>query len=339
MSRVKLFFDRALDSTQAMPHLSHASQAATRAIWDVYEGTGMNFDEVGSPAVEATALDRPHGPPSRHIIDELIEERAETLSRRWSWPVVRPLLLRFLHYRQAVRMADAVAAMSGHDAMQHISGLLSLDIALTGESHIPRRGAFILAPNHPTGIADGVAIFDVLKTRRRDMAIFANRDALRVAPRFREILIPVEWRAGEKTHAKSRDTLAETARAFADKRAVVLFPSGRIAFWNDGRLTERPWQSSAVQLARRYDVPIVPVHMSARNSGLFYLLSRWSTELRDITIFHELLNKRGSRVSITIGAPVPPAALEGDLATVTRRLQDHAVETLARNPGSRFNAS
>ncbi len=296
----------------------------------------MNFEEAGSHAVDSTAIAHPYGPPSRHVIDELIAERAQTLSRRLSWSVLRPLLLRFLHYHEAVRMADAVATMSGHDAMEHISGLLSLDIDLTGEGRIPRQGAFILAPNHPTGIADGIAIFDALKRRRPDMAIFANRDALRVAPRFREVLIPVEWRPGEKTHAKSRDTLTETARAFADERAVVLFPSGRIAYWHDGRLTERPWQNSTVQLARRYAVPIVPVHIAARNSGLFYLLSRWSTELRDITIFHELLNKRGSRVSITVGAPVPPAALEGELAAVTRRLQDHTVEALARDPAARF---
>jgi putative hemolysin len=296
----------------------------------------MNYDDAGSPAIGSPAVARPYGPSGGHIIDELIEERAETLSRRPSWSVLRPLLLRFLHYRAAVKMADAVAALSGRDAMEHISGLLSLDIDLVGEHHIPRQGAFILAPNHPTGIADGIAIFDVLKSRRPDMAIFANRDALRVAPRFREILIPVEWRAGGKTHAKSRDTLTETARAFANRRAVVLFPSGRIAFWNDGRLTERPWQNSAVQLARRYDVPIVPVHMSARNSGLFYLLSRWSTELRDITVFHELLNKRGGRVSITVGAPVPPEMLAGEPAAVTRRLQDHAVETLAKDPAAAF---
>lgn len=296
----------------------------------------MNFHEAGSPAVGSSPVARSCGPSGRHIIDELIEERAETLSRRLSWSLARPLLLRFLHHRAAVTMADAVAALSGHDAMEHISGLLSLDIDLVGEGHIPRRGAFVLAPNHPTGIADGIAIFDVLKTRRPDMAIFANRDALRVAPRFRDILIPVEWRAAEKTHAKSRDTLTETARAFANRRAVVLFPSGRIAFRSDGRLTERPWQNSAVQLARRYGAPIVPVHMSARNSGLFYLLSRWSTELRDITIFRELLNKRGSRVSITIGAPVPPEALAGEPSAVTRRLQDHAVEALARDPAAAF---
>src|SRR5690606_30504181 len=128
--------------------------------------------------------------------------------------------------------------------------------------------------------------------RRPDFAIFANRDALRVNPRFRSHIIPVEWREAEKSHAKSRDTLEMTAKAFAAGKAIVLFPAGRIAYWHEDRLTERPWQPSVVAMARRYQVPIIPVNITARNSGLFYFLSKFSTELRDMTLFHELLNKK-----------------------------------------------
>ena len=204
---------------------------------------------------------------------------------------------------------------------------------------LPERGGFILAPTHPTGIADGIAVFDALKGVRRDIAIFANRDALRAAPGLRDLIIPVEWRETEKSHAKSRDTLEGTARAFRDERAVVLFPAGRIAFWNEGRLTERPWQNSVVALTRRYDVPIVPAHIQARNSGLFYLLSKYSTELRDITLFHELLNKKGNRFSITVGRPIPAAALSGDAVEATARLQHHTVTALARDFDADFQAS
>lgn len=277
------------------------------------------------------------GEPDKHIVDQLIEERAARLSRHPLWPLMRPLLYRVLHYHQAVRMADAIAPLSGRAAMDHISALLSLDVTVSGLDHVPRTGAFVLAPNHPTGIADGIAVFDVLKDVRPDLAVFANRDALRVAPRFRELIIPVEWRPGEKSRAKSRDTLEETARAFQTGRAVVLFPSGRIAFWHDGRLTERPWQTSALALARRYDAPIVPVHITSRNSGLFYLLSRFSTELRDMTVFHELLNKKGRALAMTIGRPIPAAALDGDSAEVTARLQRHSMEVLAADPDAAFS--
>jgi putative hemolysin len=273
-----------------------------------------------------------------HIVDQMIAERSTTLSRHPLWPVMRPLILRFLHYRQAVEMADDVADMAGWDAMSYLSALLSLEVTVEGIENLAARSGFILAPSHPTGIADGIAVFDALKTVRADMAIFANRDALRVAPGFRDLLIPVEWRQGEKSHAKSRDTLEMTARAFASNKAIVLFPSGRIAYWNEGVLTERPWQTSLVALARRYRYPVIPARITARNSGLFYLLSKYSTELRDMTIFHELLNKKGRSFSITIGRPIVADALEGEPVDVTNRLQQHTVHALAKDPDAEFSA-
>lgn len=273
-----------------------------------------------------------------HIVDQLIAERTRHLSQHPLWPFARPLLFRFLHYRQAVAMADEIADLSGHEAMDFVSTLLSLTISARGKENIPRNGPFILAPNHPTGIADGIAIYDLLKPIRSDVAIFANRDALRVNPNLRELIIPVEWRPSEKSHAKSRDTLEATARAFAQNRAIVLFPSGRIAYWKKDRLTERPWQPSVVALARRYEVPIVPVNMTARNSGLFYFLSKYSTELRDMTLFHELLNKKGRHVHMIIGKPVSPALLDGDPGIAATKLQEHTVFHLAADPHVEFGA-
>ena len=297
--------------------------------------TPSSFTEVlGSPGFQSVSLE-----DEAHIVDQLIAERSTTLSRHALWPVLRPFILRFLHYRQAIEMADDVAGMAGWDAMSYLSALLSLDVTVRGIENLPAAAGFILAPSHPTGIADGIAVFDTLKTVRPDMAIFANRDALRVAPGFRDLLIPVEWRQGEKSHAKSRDTLEMTARSFASNKAIVLFPSGRIAHWNEGVLTERPWQTSLVALARRYRYPVIPARITARNSGLFYFLSKYSTELRDMTVFHELLNKKGRSFSITIGKPIEADALEGDPADVTGRLQRHTVHVLAQNPDAEFSVS
>ena len=297
----------------------------------------MDFRTAPSSFAEALGGELPDIPLSQpHIIDRLIEERATRMSKTALWPVLRPILYRAFQYRRAVSLADRIAPMSGHDAMAHLSALLSLDVEVSGLSNIPPSGGFILAPSHPTGIADGIAVFDLLRNIRPDMAIFANRDAERVAPGFRDLIIPVEWRQDEKTHAKSRDTLEMTARAFMQKRAIVLFPSGRIAYWHEGKLTERPWQTSLVSLARRYDFPVVPARMTARNSGLFYFLSKYSTELRDMTIFRELLNKKNRSYSITIGRPIPAADLEGESGEVIARLQEHTVFGLAADPHADF---
>lgn len=271
-----------------------------------------------------------------HIVDQLIAERTTHISRHPLWPLIRPALVRFLHYRQAVAMADGISRLDAWDAFEAISELLSLNVSVEGEHHLPQEGGFILTLNHPTGIADGIAVFDMLKTRRPDMMFFANRDALRVAPGFREMVIPVEWRAGQKTHGKSRDTLESMSRAFSQDRVIVLFPSGRLAFWHEGKLTERPWQSSIVSLARRFNYPIVPAHIDARNSGFFYLMSRFSSEIRDMTLFHELLNKKGKQFTISMGPAIEPDRLDGDPAEVTTALQEHIAVRMKDDPEAVF---
>jgi putative hemolysin len=233
----------------------------------------MNLRQAPYSLTSIISYLMPSAKPRDHVVDQLIAERATHLSRNPAWPALRPLIYRYFDYDLAVSMANDMAPLSGIEAFDYLSKLLALDVTVTGLGNIPKSGGFVLAPSHPTGIADGIAVYELMKPVRNDLSIFANRDALRVSAGLRDLIIPVEWRQGEKSHSKSRDTLEMTAKAFANDRAVVLFPSGRIAYWTQNKLTERPWQPSFVALARRYNVPVVPAHITARNSGLFYFLS------------------------------------------------------------------
>lgn len=271
-----------------------------------------------------------------HIVDTLIAERGEKIVKSPFWPVLRPFLHALLRYHKAIGFADDVAKLTGFQSFEYMSDLLRLDIRVENADRIPVTGGFILVSNHPTGIADGVAIFDLLKARRPDMMVFANRDAVRVNPRFSEMIIPVEWREEHKSKLKTRETLVLTNKTVEDGKAMVLFPSGRIAYWANGRLNERPWKTSAVALARKYNLPILPVHLSARNSGLFYWFAKWSTELRDMTVFYELLNKRGDRFDFRVGKLIQPEALEGDVNEVTRALEKLTAHDMETDPDAAF---
>ena len=284
---------------------------------------------------EAVALVS-HGKPG-HIVDTLIAERGQKIVKSPLWPVMRPFLYTLLRYAKAIEFANDIANMPGYQAFEYLSDILRLETNVRFGERIPDRGGFILVSNHPTGIADGIAMFDLLKERRPDMMFFANRDALRVNPRFAEMVIPVEWREEHKSKLKARETLKLTTRAVEEQKATVLFPSGRIAYWANGRLNERPWKTSAVGLSRKYNLPILPVHMAARNSGLFYWFAKWSTELRDMTVFHELLNKKGDRFDFTVGRMIQPDQLSGDPVDVTAALERHTVHALAADGNATFS--
>ena len=84
-----------------------------------------------------------------HIVDQLIAERAAGLSSHPLWPLMRPLLYGFLHYSEAVRMADRIEPLSGRGVLDFVSDLLALDIQTSGVDNIPATGGFIMACSHP----------------------------------------------------------------------------------------------------------------------------------------------------------------------------------------------
>lgn len=275
--------------------------------------------------------------PTPHICDVLIAERAPRLTRSVAWPVVRPVLYKLLNYRQAVRMADAVKPLSGAEALDYMSDLLDLKVSVLNGERIPATGRCVIVANHPTGIADGIAVFDAIKARRPDAIFFANADALRVSPRLGETIIPVEWVHDKRTREKTRATLQAAKEAFEAERCVVMFPAGRLArIGKDGSVTDPEWAATAASLARKYAAPVVPVHVAGPYSRLFHWFDQVSQELRDITLFHELLNKRKKAFHLKVGKPIPPSRLDIDAAKATYALKAFTERVLPSQPDADF---
>ena len=72
-------------------------------------------------------------PPTPHIVDTLIAERGQKLVNSPHWPLIKPVLYKILRYREAVRMADELGPLPGPAAMEYCSGLLSLDLQISGQ--------------------------------------------------------------------------------------------------------------------------------------------------------------------------------------------------------------
>jgi putative hemolysin len=276
-------------------------------------------------------------PAGPHICDVLIAERAPRLTGSWIWPVVRPALYKLLNYKAARRMAEGVAGLSGQGAFDYMSDLLDLKVSTLNLERIAATGRCIIVCNHPTGIADGVAVYDAIKKRRSDAIFFANADALRVSPRLGEIVIPVEWVVEKRTREKTRATLDAARAAFEGERCVVMFPAGRLArVGKDGSVTDPEWAPTAASMARKYNAPVVPIHVAGPTSTLFHLFDKVSQELRDITLFHELLNKRKKAFQLKVGLPVPPTRLDIDAAKATYGLKAFTERVLPSQPDAEF---
>lgn len=274
-----------------------------------------------------------------HIVDRLIKERCPSFVDHWSWPAIRPMLYSLLGYDRACRTTDYLQTLNGGDSFDHLSEELSVDLTLNAIERMPKEGRLVVAANHPTGLADGVAVWDSLRRVRRDIVFFANADALRVNPGFSDVLIPVEWVVDKRSPAKTRETLRLAKEAFADEKCVVIFPSGKLAKKVDGVLTEQDWMPTVVSLARKHKAPVQPLNLKAKNSWLYYFFSNVNGELRDITLFHELLNKRGSAFDMTFGPLIAPERLEGDANSLTLALREYVAQELSAGAETAFNSS
>ena len=266
----------------------------------------------------------------QHVVDELIEERCVHLRHNpVLWGLLHKGLYKALGYNSARAMADQIYNLNGFQAFEVVSQILNLRLNIEGLHHVPKAGRLVVIADHPTGLADGVAAFDALKARRPDLTFLANADALRVVPNGSDLIIPVEWVMEKRSRETARATLRGIKTAMQDERCIVMFPAGKLAGLTIKGLIDKPWASSAAALARKFNAPIAPLHISARNSVLYYLFCMLSGELRDITLFHELLNKADKNFDLTFGPLFKAADLPKNADEASAMIRQIVTQELA----------
>lgn len=268
-------------------------------------------------------------------LDPLIEERAPWLfSGQPHHRLAKAAMLRLLRYPRTMELATEFRDLPTEEIMRRISALIVRDLRIDGLENIPATGPALIVSNHPTGIADGIVLHAVVSAVRDDLFIYANHDMIRVLPQTEELIAPVEWRMEKRSHAKTKATMDYTRAALGQGRIGLIFPSGRLAKRHGLTLHERPWMASAVMIARKFDAPVIPLRIRARNSALFYLLDAIHPTLRDVTLFNEVLNKAGHTYKITVGKPIDPATLPRSSEDGIAHLRRAVLELPPPGPGA-----
>lgn len=268
-------------------------------------------------------------------LDPLIAERAPWLfSGRLHHRAARHAMMALLRYPRTVQLGAEFRDLPSAEIFRRMSEMIVRDLTVEGLEHIPATGPALIVANHPTGIADGIFLNAVISQLRDDLFIYANHDMVRVLPQMIDMIAPVEWRVEKRSHAKTRATMDYTRDAIAAGRIGLIFPSGRLAKRRGLTLTERPWMASAAMIARKFDLPVIPLRIRARNSGLFYLFDRLHPTLRDVTLFNEVLNKSQASYRVTIGAPIPAADLPRSSDEAILALRDHVLSLPAPGPAA-----
>jgi putative hemolysin len=169
---------------------------------------------------------------------------------------------------------------------------------------IPKDGAFISISNHPLGGIDGVLLLKLLIEKRTDYKIIANFLLHRVVP-LKPYVMPVNPFENRKDAKSSVAGIKSALLHLREGKPLGIFPAGEVSTYKDGKLNvDKPWEEGAVKLIKKAKVPVIPIYFHARNSRLFYFLSKISDTLRTAKLPSELMSQGNRVIKVRIGKPI-----------------------------------
>ena len=242
------------------------------------------------------------------------------------------------------RLADEAGFNRALSAAGGVEGLPFVDRSLkvlgvsgkvnSGDrENIPVDGPLLVVANHPLGIVDALALLQLVGSVRQDVRILGN-DWLSLVEPLRPLLLPVDV-FGKGAASKLRNIY----RALDNGEALVVFPAGEVSRLGPGGLRDGPWSDGFARLALRSKAPVLPVHIAARNSAMFYGLSMLAKPLSTAMLPREAVSPVQPRIGFTVGALVGAEELEqrsgGDPAQAAKLMRRH-IYRVARHRGLIF---
>ena len=132
---------------------------------------------------------------------------------------------------------------------------------------------------------------------------------------------------GEGHQEANRRGIREALEWVKQGHMLIVFPAGEVASWSrhHRRVLDPQWNRNMARIARMTGAKSIPAFISGTNSVGFHLAGMIHPRLRTLFLPHELINKRGRRMEVRIGAPV-----EGETLKAIRD-DDKAIDLLRWN--------
>ncbi|HGW5058694.1 TPA: lysophospholipid acyltransferase family protein [Citrobacter koseri] len=223
------------------------------------------------------------------------------------WPQARPtpwqknLLRRLLYEEEFQQFASRHPHLKGVDMVEQVLEHLEIrcDIPAHDLENIPAHGPLVIIANHPTGTLDGLALLYAISRVRRDVKVVTNRLLSHLQP-LSSLFIPVD-NIGGRTPKSSLQQIDAHLQAGG---ALIFFPAGEVARFTSQGIREGRWHSGFIRVAEKYRTPLLPVHINARNSSLFYASSLVSPTFALLLLMQQMFRRRRSSLPLRIGQQI-----------------------------------
>ncbi|NRA91163.1 MAG: lysophospholipid acyltransferase family protein [Psychroserpens sp.] len=169
---------------------------------------------------------------------------------------------------------------------------------------LPKEGPYITISNHPLGGIDGILLLKLMIEQREDFKIIANFLLHRIEP-LKPYIMPVNPFEDRKDVKSSISGFKNAILHLKEGHPLGIFPAGEVSTYRDGKLVvDKPWEDAAMKLVKKAEVPVVPIYFHAKNSKLFYKLSKISDTFRTAKLPSELLTQKNRVIKVRVGRPI-----------------------------------
>jgi len=218
------------------------------------------------------------------------------------------LLKRLFHEKEVNTFLSKNERLSGLDFVEAVLEYLNISYKVNQQQleNIPAIGKALIVSNHPLGAADALSLIKMVADARQDkrVKIVANQ-MLSHIPQLSELLIPVDNINGRLT----RQSLQEINKALENEEIIIFFPAGEVSRASLSGIKDGHWKSGFVKIAQRTSTPILPIHIKARNSSLFYALSLVYKPMSALLLGHELMRSH-KLLEFKIGEIIPHTSFQ-----------------------------
>ncbi len=216
------------------------------------------------------------------------------------------------------RNAEALPASAGN-IFDRILEVMKVRVAYS-EAHlnmIPETGSVLIVANHPLGGLDGIAMGKLLKRRRPDVKIVANK-ILHSFPAFHDNMIFVDPFETDEARRSNGKAVIEMFRWLKAGHALAIFPAGGVSqfSWKENRVRDPDWRPSIIRMIQSTSAVTIPMYFEDRPSSLFlgtktilHFMNQPNSSLPGSLLPHEILRRKDSTVEVKIGKPIQPKRL------------------------------
>lgn len=183
---------------------------------------------------------------------------------------------------------------------------LDIKYEVRGAENLDPSRRCIFASNHPIGGPEALIMGSVMRRYYGESFRVPVNNILAHFHPLSEFFVPINM-GGRQTKEISEGL----TRMFESPYQVLVYPAGKCARKEHGKVTEQPWKKMFITQSRKYERDVVPVHMSGYNSKLFMFLTSFSKfiglkfNIGMFMLVDELFKKQHKTFVITFGKPIP----------------------------------